>query len=272
MPIVEITSRPRLSDTLREAWTHRQLAFLLARRNLKVRYMQTALGSIWVVIQPLLLTGALTVVLGVFLAVPSDGVPYGLFALSGMAVWSMFQRAVAESGLSLAASGNIVQKVYFPRILVPLSAVITAVVDFAFVYAVLLLGTIVMGYFPGWPILLSPLFALLGAAMALACGICVTVVDAVFRDVRHAVPSLLQLMFYASPVVYSDAIVPDHWRWLFQLNPLVGVIKGFRWSTLAGVPPPAMIDIAWSVGFTGLTLAFGLMLFGRFETLAVDRI
>jgi lipopolysaccharide transport system permease protein len=272
MSVTEITSTRALFPDLREAWHHRHLGVMLARRNIKARYMQTLLGSVWIIIQPLLLTGMLTLILGMLLSVPSDGLPYLLFAFTGTIIWSTFQRAVTDTGISLAGSGNIILKVYFPRILIPISSALTALVDLVPVYAVLLLVVAAYGQFPGWPILLSPLFLMLALVMAFAIGLWVTVLDAVFRDMRMVVPSALQLIFYATPVMYSESVAPERWVILFRLNPLFGLIKGFRWSMVAASPPPDLIDVAWSCGFIVLMLAAGLALFARLENFAVDRI
>lgn len=267
-----ISSQPRRFPDLGEVWRNRRLAVLLAVRNIKARYAQTVFGGVWLVVQPLLLTGVLTLVLGVFLSVPSGGMPYALFALTGTALWSTFQRALTESSMSLVASGSIIAKVYFPRILVPTSAVLIASFDFLPICGVVILASLFYGLFPGWPIALMPLFVLMALALALACGIWITVLDAVSRDLRVVVPSLLQIVFYASPVVYSMEVVPDKWRTLYHLNPLIGILQGFRWSTIHGAPAPLFADIIWSTAFAAVTLVAGLALFARLESFAVDRI
>jgi lipopolysaccharide transport system permease protein len=270
--ITEISSRRRVLPDMREAWRHRRLAVMLMQRNIKVRYRQTVLGSLWVVLQPLLLTGVLTVVLGMILQIPSGDLPYVLFALSGTTIWSAFQRALNDTGISLASSGAIILKVYFPRILVPISAALTAIVDIVPILVVLLVMSIAYGLFPGWPILVAPVFVLLALVLAFATGLLVTVLDAVFRDMRLIIPSALQLVLYVSPVMYSETSVPERWWTLYELNPLVAIIQGFRWSTLAGAPPPDLFGVAWACGFAGVTLIAGLTLFARLENFAVDRI
>jgi lipopolysaccharide transport system permease protein len=272
MEVVEITSAHRYLPDLVEVWRHRQLAVVLARRNLKVRYMQTLLGSVWIVIQPLLLTGVLTLVFGLLLSVPTDGIPYGLFTFTGTIVWSTFQRALTDTGISLAGSSTLILKVYFPRTLIPVSAVLTTLVDTLPVYALLVITSIAFGYFSGWLILLSPMFLLMALIMAFAVGLWVTILDAVFRDVRLVVPSVLQLAFFVTPVMYSETSVPHHWLLLYRLNPFLGLINGFRWSMIAQAPAPNILDVSWSLGFAALLLAGGLILFSRLETFVVDRI
>jgi len=272
MYLTEITSRHQYFPDLKEAWRHRQLAVVLARRNIKVRYMQTLLGSVWIVIQPLLLAGVLTVVFGLLLSVPTDGIPYGIYAFTGTVAWSAFQRALTDTGISLAGSSNIILKVYFPRILIPASSILTTFVDTLPVYFVLLAVNVAFGQFTGWLILLSPLFLLFALTMAFAVGLWVTVLDAVFRDIRMLVPSVLQLVFFITPVMYSQTAVPHRWLVVYRLNPFLGLINGFRWSMLAQAATPSILDIAWSLGFTTLTLVGGLMLFARLETFVVDRV
>jgi lipopolysaccharide transport system permease protein len=268
----EITSSHRYFPNLREIWVHRRLALVLAQRNIKVRYMQTVLGSIWIVMQPLLMTGVITVVFGLILSAPADGMPYALFAFTGTVVWTGFQRALNDTSVSLANSGNIVLKVYFPRILIPISAILTSLLDLIPTYVVLLVTVITLKHGSGLVILLSPLFILLAFVMAFAIGLWVTVLDAVFRDVRIVIPSAMQLVFYITPIVYSQTAVPPAWRALFHLNPFLGVVTGFRWSVIAGAGVPGIFDLAWSFCFCGVLLVTGLILFARIENFAVDRI
>lgn len=268
----EITAEHQYFPDLAEAWHHRHLSWVLARRNLKLRYAQTILGSVWIVIQPVLLAGMLTAIFGLLMTLPTDGVPYALFAFAGTTLWSAFQRAVVDTGISMAGNSAIILKVYFPRILVPLASVLTAVADFLPVYALLIIVTLVGGQLSGWPILLSPLFALLALLLAFGAGLWTTALDAIFRDVRLVVPTIMQLVFYATPIMYSESVVPQRWRLLYHLNPFIGIIQGFRWSIIANARPPDIADLSWSIVFAGLCLVTGLTLFARLETFAVDRI
>lgn len=270
--VVEITNKDPLFPDLVETWRSRQLAVMLALRNVKVRYKQTILGSGWIVLQPILLTGALTLVMGGFLHVPSDGMPYALFAFTGTTLWTAFQRALNDTTISLANSGGIILKVYFPRILIPLAALFTAILDFAPIYVVLIVAVFAFGAFPGWPILLSPLFGMLTLVLAFAAGLWVTMFDTIYRDVRLVIPSVLQLVFYASPVMYAASVVPERWQALYHLNPMIGLLEGFRWTLVAGAPLPGMLDLAWSAGLAVILLGGGLMVFSRLERFAVDRI
>jgi lipopolysaccharide transport system permease protein len=272
MSVEQIKSTQSFFPNLREAWHHRHLAFMLAQRNIKSRYMQTLLGSAWIILQPLLLTGMLTLILGLLLAAPSDKIPYSLFAFTGTTVWSAFQRVFTDTSMSLAGSGSIILKVYFPRILVPLSAALAAMFDIIPVYVLLVIVVALYGHIAVWLILLSPAILLLTFVLSFSLGIWVTVLDAVFRDMRLIVPSALQLLFFATPVMYSEQVVPERWLVLYRLNPLACLIKAFRWATVEGAVPPSVLEIGWTCGVTLLAALCGLMLFARLENFAVDRI
>jgi lipopolysaccharide transport system permease protein len=270
--VVEITSAPRFLPDFAESWAHRGLLWMFIRRNIKTRYTQTLLGSTWIVIQPLLLAGMLTVVMGAILGVPSGSVPYPLFAFSGSAIWSTFQRAFQETSISFASNANIIQKVYFPRILVPLASSLTTVVEFVPVFIALVIATSLYGRFPGLPILAMPLYLLLAFALAFGVGLWVTAMDAIYRDLRLIVPSLLQMMMFASPVMYAISAVPARWRALYSLNPLVAILQGFRWSLISDSPPPDGPTLLIAVCLSLFLLLTGLSIFTRLEQFAVDRI
>lgn len=272
MSVTEITSEIGRFPDMREVWQHRRLGVVLAYRNIKVRYMQTTLGSVWLLVQPILQTGIMTVLFGLILAVPSEAVPYPLFAFAGMTFWNGFNRTVTDTGVSLAGSGSILQKVYFPRLLIPISTMLTALFDLVPICGLVILATVALGLFPGWPILLMPVFAIVGLLMAVAIGLLITVLDAAFRDIRLLVGPAMQFVFFATPIVYAESVVPERWKLLYHLNPVIGLVQGFRWSAIAGLAPPSAYDLAWSCGFTAIILTLGLMLFARLEGFAVDRI
>lgn len=270
--VVEITNRPGLFPDLAEAWRFRWMAIALTRRNIATRYTQTILGPGWFIVQPIIMTGVLTLVMGAILGAPSDGMPYLLFAGTGTVLWTTFNRSLMEVSTSLVATGGIFSKVYFPRILVPISAVVTASVDFAPVYALLIVAVAGYGLLPGWPIVLLPIFVFLTLLLAFAAGLWLTVLDSYYRDVRLITPFLLQFVFYFSPIIYAPSAVPAKWRFLFSLNPMTGLLDGFRWSTVANVPPPTLFELAWVAGLGAVGLVSGLMIFARFEHLVVDRV
>jgi lipopolysaccharide transport system permease protein len=270
--VVDITHRIPVFPDLREAWRRRGLSLMLIQRNLKLRYAQTFLGAVWLVIQPLLLTGILSLVLGSMLSLPTDGSPYFLFVFSGTVLWSFFQRIVNDTSTSMVASAGLISKVYFPRILVPVSGALTATVDVLPAYCLLLLSAALYGKLAAWQILLSPIVLLLVLLAALAVGLWVTMIDAIYRDVRMAIPAALQLGFFVTPVMYSESVIPKRWEVVYNLNPLVGYLRAFRWLVLADVPPPTLLQFGWCVGLTVILLIGGLVAFTRLEQLAVDRI
>lgn len=270
--IVHITSRQPLLPDLGEAWRKGALAWLLARRNVKVRFTQTILGRAWMVIQPLALTGVISLVFGALLAFPSEGVPYVVFAFTGTAMWTLIQRSLTEASMSLAAASGLLSKVYFPRILVPVSAIMTSALDFLPVYVCVILVVALYGLFPGWPILLSPLVILLTLIGVFAIGLWASALDGIYRDVRMIVPHVLQLLFYATPVIYSADAVPARWQQLYALNPLIPLFRAFRWTMIAGTEPPSFAQLAWVGGLTAFLLLSGLALFARLERTVVDRL
>jgi lipopolysaccharide transport system permease protein len=272
LPVVEFTSKPPLFPDIGEAWRYRWMAVALTRRNLMTRYTQTILGPGWFVLQPIMLTGVLTLVMGAILGAPSDGMPYVVFAASGTIVWTTFNRSLTETGTSLVAMGSIFSKVYFPRILVPIAALMTSATEFLPVYLLLLLLVWGYGLFSGWLILLFPVFIVLTLLVSFGLGLWLTVFDSYFRDVRLMLPFVLQFVFYFSPIIYGSTAIPARWRLLFRLNPLTGLLDGIRWSLIAGAPVPARFEVLWVAGL-GIGLAVtGLMVFARFERVIVDKI
>jgi lipopolysaccharide transport system permease protein len=203
--------------------------------------------------------------------VPSDGIPYALFAFTGTAIWTTFQRALNDASVSFVNTGAIISKVYFPRLLVPVSSVITAAIDFIPLAIVLLVAVIALGVFPGWPILAFPFLFLLILTMALSVGLWVTVLDSILRDLRFFIPYGMQMVFYACPIMYSATIIPERWQALYRLNPLVSILEGFRWSLVAGAKPPGLIELSVAILIAAVLLLSGLVAFARLERIALDR-
>jgi lipopolysaccharide transport system permease protein len=270
--ILTITGGATFFPDMRECWRSRGLLWMFIRRNIKIRYTQTLLGSAWILIQPLLLAGMLTVIVGVILGAPSGDIPYPLFAFTGSAIWNTFQRAFSETSISFASSGAIIQKVYFPRIIIPFSAAATTLMEFLPVFGVLVLATLYYGRFPGLPVLAMPLYVLLAFVLAFGTGLWVTALDAVFRDMRLVVPALLQMLMFLSPVMYAVSAIPVKWRALYELNPVVAILQGFRWSLVSGTAPPDLTVLLSAVGISTFLLLSGLSVFTRLEQFAVDRI
>jgi lipopolysaccharide transport system permease protein len=218
-------------------WDYRELLYILIWRDVKVRYKQTVIGAGWAIFQPVMTMAIFTVVFGSFVKIPSDGLPYAVFAYTALVPWAYFSQALSRSGTSLVGNANLITKVYFPRLLIPLTSVMAPAVDFLFAFLVLLGLIVWFGIVPTWGLLALPLFFLLAMITALAIGLWLSPLNARYRDVGHAIPFLIQLWMFASPVVYPVSLVPESWRLLYSLNPMVGVIEGFRWALLGKGSP-----------------------------------
>jgi len=254
---------------LRALWGYRELLYFLTWRDIKVRYRQTAFGIAWAVIQPLLLMGAFTVFFGVLAGVPTDGVPFPIFYLSALLPWQLFAHALAQSSNSLIANDKLITKVYFPRLVIPLSAVLSGAVDFFVAFVLFLIVMLYYGVAPNIALVTIPLFVLLAVAAALAVGLWLSAVNVQYRDVRYAVPFLIQFWFFVSPVAYPSSLVPVSWRLLYYLNPMAGVIDGFRWALVGSVGGPGW-ELATSAAVVVLLFAGGLYYFRRVEKSFAD--
>ena len=256
----------------RELWSFRELFLALVGRDLAVRYKQTLIGALWVILQPLALMLVFTVFFGYLGRFSSDGLPYPLFAVCGLLPWQLFARALNEGSLSVVANGALVQKVYFPRIILPATVLVSALVDFAVAFVVVLALMAYYGIAPTTTSLLAPLLVALALATSLGISLFFAALYVRFRDIRHVLPLVTQIWFFASPVFYSPAIVPENYRTLYGLNPMVGVIEGFRWALLPGSRPPDWSMVAVSA-VTALVLFWaGLAYFRRHEPTFADRI
>jgi len=259
---------PRID--VREWWAYRDLVVVLAMRDVRLRYKQTAFGVAWAIVQPLVGTGIFTLIFGHFADLPSDGLPYAVFAYAGLAVWLFVSSAVQRAAESLVEHRQLVTKTYFPRILAPLAAVLPGLLDFA--VALVVLAGLMVAYTtaPDVQLLLTPLWVIAAVGVALGAGLWLSALNALYRDVRYALGFLIQVWLFASPVVYPSSIIDSSLRSLYALNPMVGVIDGFRWSLLgAPAPPPAdLVSLASGVAL----LIGGLAYFQRIERRMADRI
>jgi lipopolysaccharide transport system permease protein len=254
-----------------ELWAFRELLYTLTFRDIKVRYKQTAIGILWAVIQPVISMVVFTLIFGKLAKMPSNGLPYAAFVLAALLPWQLFAKALTQGSMSMVAMGGIMSKTYFPRLIAPLSSVLSGVVDFA-IGLVILLGVMAWyGLMPGWQIALAPLFIALAIAAAFAVSLWLSVINAEYRDVQHALPFLTQIWLILTPVLYPTSVIPHGWHWVFVLNPMVSVIEGFRWSLLGGKVPD-IGAMAVSVAATLLLLLLGLIYFARYEKSYVDRL
>jgi lipopolysaccharide transport system permease protein len=240
---------------LRAVWQYRELLGFLAWRDVKVRYRQTALGIAWIVLQPLLSTVVFAVIFGALLNVPSNGAPYALFALAALAPWQYFSGAMSRVGTSLVNSSQLITKVYFPRLIIPLSGVLSTLVDFAVGFAALLVLLASYRVPLTAQALALPLFLLLATVTSLGFGLWLAALNVRYRDVNYLIPFLLQLWMYATPVVYGATLIPERFRWIIALNPMTGVVEGFRWVLLSGV----MTDAPAPGALTGVSAAISLL-------------
>jgi len=256
---------------LKELWQYRELLYFLVWRDLKVRYRQTAIGAAWVVIQPLLTMMIFTVVFSYFAKIPSDGVPYPIFAYAAILPWTYFSQSIGRCASSVIVDAGLITKVYFPRLLIPLAAVISPLVDFCLSLLILLGMMVWYGIAPTWGLLVVPAFLFLTLLTALGVGLWLSALNVRYRDVGHTVPFLIQNCMFASPVVYPVSLVPEKWQLLYSLNPMVGVIEGFRWAVL-GKAAPDLLVLGISSFMVLVLLAGGIVFFRWMEGSFADNI
>ncbi|HVF51305.1 MAG TPA: ABC transporter permease [Pyrinomonadaceae bacterium] len=274
MPLVTIAPAKSWSALdLRDLWAHRELLYFLMWRDIKVRYKQTLLGVAWVVLQPLLVTLIFTVFLGLLVRVPSEGTPYPLFVFLGLLPWTFFSSAVTGSGNSIVGNAHLITKVYFPRMIVPAASVGGRLVDFAVAFLILVAMMFAYGVGLTWNVLMLPVLVALTTLFALGCGLLISALNVRYRDIGIALPVLIQLWMYVSPVLYPSRLVTDKWsaaRWIYSLNPLVGIIDGFRAAMLGGTFDWYAISVAAVI--TLVLLVYSAYLFRRVEKSFADLI
>jgi lipopolysaccharide transport system permease protein len=254
---------------LQAVWHYRELLYFLIWRDVKVRYKQTIIGAGWAILQPLMTMVILTLIFGKFAKIPSDGLPYPIFVYAALLPWNYFSQALSRSGTSLVGNARLISKIYFPRLIVPISAAVAPLVDFAIGF-VLLVGMMTWyGIAPTWGVFTLPLFLLLALLSALAVGLWLSAFNVRYRDVGHTIPFLIQFWMFASPVAYPVSLVPEKWRVLYSLNPLAGVIEGFRWAVL-GKETPDFTVMALSAVVVVTILIGGLVYFTRVEQTFAD--
>jgi lipopolysaccharide transport system permease protein len=252
----------------RELWEYRELLYFFIWRDIKVRYKQTVLGAAWAIIQPFFTMVVFSLFFGHLARLPSDGLPYPIFYYTALLPWMYFANALSSVTNTIVENQRVITKVYFPRIILPVSVVFSGLVDFGIAFTVLLGMMLFYKTFPTVAILTMPLFLLLAVVTALGVGLWLAALNAIYRDVRHVVPFLIQFWMFASPVAYSSSLIPEKWRVLYGLNPMAGVIEGFRWAVLGQGHPPALLGV--SVAAVLLVLAGGLLYFRKMEGTVAD--
>jgi lipopolysaccharide transport system permease protein len=254
---------------LKELWEYRELLYFLTWRDIKVRYKQTALGAAWAIIQPFFMMVVFSLFFGKLGGIPSDGIPYPIFAFCALLPWQLFAHALSESSNSLVANERLITKVYFPRLIVPISAVLGGLVDFAIAFVILLVMMAYYGITPTAMIITLPLFLLLAVMTALGVGLWLSALNVQYRDVRYTIGFLTQFWLFATPVAYPSSIVPERWRWLYGLNPMAGVVEGFRWALLGKTEGPGTMLFV-SVCAVTIILICGFYYFRRMEQTFAD--
>lgn len=253
-----------------DLWHYRELLYFLSWRDVLVRYKQTAIGIAWALLRPLLTMVVFTIVFGSLAKLPSDGVPYPILVFAGMLPWQFFANALSECSNSLIANTNLLSKVYFPRLIIPISAVIVSFVDFL-ISGLILLGLMAWyNFVPSWQIITLPLFTLIAFAAAMGAGLWLAALNVQYRDFRYIVPFIVQFGLYVSPVGFSSSIVPEQWRLLYSLNPMVGVIDGFRWAILGRSSVLNLGGFALSIALVTLLVLSGIWYFRRMERTFAD--
>lgn len=250
-------------------WEFRELLLFLTWRDIKVRYRQTALGAAWAIIQPLTAMVIFSIVFGQLAQLPSDGIPYPIFTYTALLPWNLFSGALTRATTSVVANANLVSKVFFPRVLIPLSAVLGALVDFGFSFVVLGGMMVWYGIAPTWRLVALPFLILLALGAAFGVGLWLAALNVRYRDVSYIIPFVIQVWLYASPVAYSSTLIPAQWQWLYSLNPMVGVIEGFRWALLGTSWQPGP-QVALSAVIVLVALVTGLLYFQRMEETFAD--
>ena len=254
----------------KDLWRYRELFYFLAWRDILVRYKQTAIGIAWALIRPFLTMIVFTVVFGKVAKLPSEGVPYPILVFAALLPWQFFANSLSECSTSLITNSNLISKVYFPRLIVPTSAVVVSFVDFM-ISGIILLGLMAWyNFVPSWRILTLPVFILVAFAAALGAGLWLAALNVQYRDFRFIVPFIVQFGLYISPVGFSSSVIPEKWRLLYSLNPMVGVIDGFRWAILGGGAQLDLPGFILSLGLVSLLLISGIWYFRKMERTFAD--
>jgi lipopolysaccharide transport system permease protein len=262
-------SRGWVSLKLHEVWRYRELLYFLIWRDIKVRYKQTALGAAWAIIQPFMTMVIFSLFFGRLAKLPSDGIPYPIFSYAALVPWTFFANGLSQSSNSLVGSANLIKKIYFPRLTIPIATVLSGVIDFILAFVVLLGMMLYYGIVPTINTLWLPLFLLLALVTSLGVGLWLSALNVQFRDVRYVVPFLIQFWMFATPIAYSSSLLNEPWRTLYGLNPMVGVVEGFRWALLGTNTEPGLI-IVISTLTAVIILVSGAFYFRRMEKTFAD--
>jgi len=250
----------------RELWIYRELVYFLTWRSLKVRYKQTVLGAVWAVLEPFLTMVVFTIFFGNLAKVGSDNIPYPIWSYAGLLPWGLFSKALSDASRSLVANSHMITKIYFPRIILPLSSILAGLVDFAIAFVVLIGMMLFYKQFPTSAVWTLPLFLLLAMITALGAALWLSALNVKYRDVGYILPFLTQFWLFITPVVYPSSQIPEQWRLIYGLNPMTGVVEGFRWALLGIIPQPTFFPmLAVSAAMAIVVLFTGILYFRRME-------
>ena len=264
---------------LGDIWRYRELIYFLIWRDIKVRYKQTALGAAWAIIQPFFTMIVFTIFFGRLAGIPSDGVPYPIFSYTGLLPWGLFTQGLSDAGRAMVANRAMITKVYFPRLVIPIASVLSGLVDFLIAFVILIGMIFYYNYVPGEyepiaitpAILTLPLFILLALITSLGVGLWLSALNVKYRDINYILPFLTQFWLFVTPIAYPASMVPEQWRWLYALNPMTGVVEGFRWALLGtGDGPSLMLAVSSTIAV--LSLITGLFYFRRMERTFADMV
>jgi lipopolysaccharide transport system permease protein len=253
----------------RELWAFRELLFFFTWRDIKVRYKQTILGAAWAVLQPLLTMLVFSLFFGRLAKMPSDNLPYPLFSYAALVPWTFFSNGISQTSNSMISNSNLLRKIYFPRLVVPAASILAGLVDFFIAFSVLIVMMAYYGFAPTWNAFWLPALLLLAILTALGVGLWLAALNVQFRDVRHTLPFLTQFWLFATPIAYASSLLPEKWRVVYALNPMVGVVEGFRWALLGTDTAPGPM-VAVSTGVAGIVLVTGALYFRRMERTFAD--
>ena len=269
-PLLRITPPSRWWEVpFGELWDYRELLYFFVWRDIKVRYKQTAIGAAWAVLQPFLTMLVFSLFFGRLAHIPSQGLPYPIFYYSALLPWMYFAAALQNATNTIVENQRLITKVYFPRLVLPFSSVLSGLVDFGISLLMYVAMMFYYGIRPGWALFMLPVFLLLSVLTALGVGLWLSALNAIYRDVRYVVPFLVQFWMFASPVAYPSSLVPAKWRWLYGLNPMAGVIEGFRWSLTGHGDPPGRLMLV-STAVVVVVLLSGVGYFQKMETTVAD--
>lgn len=269
-PVIRISpSKGWTSLRLNELWKYRELLYFLIWRDIKVRYKQTIIGAAWAIIQPFFTMVLFSIFFGRLAKIPSDGIPYPIFTYTALIPWTFFAYGLTNSSNSLVSNTDLIKKIYFPRLIIPIATVLSGIVDFVLAFSVLTFLMIYFGIYPTWNILLLPLLLLLALITSLGVGLWLSTMNVQFRDVRYAVPFLTQFWLFATPIAYPTSLLPEPWSIIYSINPMVGVVEGFRWALLGTDTAPGPLILISSLAAI-FVLVSGAYYFRRMEKTFAD--